>query len=873
MSNFTHVGSAGSALSPSLSTYSVGHYQGTQLGNVGLFLALRHITLKCASKIQRVFKTKPSEEAVTIRRQGYIYRDNLAAVISRLEIEIANLRKNPKAAMEKIEELIAENQKLLGVQERNDFQCYQDELLYERFVRSFNLCANLKPHICEKLKNLLPTLFSRIEELEKKKKAKDSAKTDQKPPQAPAQKVLEAPKLKEKKLQDVANAEAKKAPVTPKEKEELKRTLKDSESSKAEKEWVLELPNVKQKHAQAEPKVQEKKAPADLGERDTKAPKELEAAQVRDERVPPDLKVGQTHREGKITEPTPLENQRVKVAKQQEKIEIDAQRKRDAAQAGGCVSYNLSNLSETDGVILTLPTTGIPVVNSAGPIDGGSIPAYAVGFSGRVIFVYGGPNVTSADLSNPTSTQGLEVEGGEIIEPLRDFNFDGIPGDVAITTYNQVCLLWAPLLNPTNLSALGSKGVVIVGPPNSNFGQCLAYGVDSAGNPILFIGAPSASITGSNDQSGQLFAIYAHAMPWAGIVNASTLSMPAGFVINGTFPGANFGCPLAAGSIFINGTQVPVFAAAAPAFGASANGVVYVGYLQNSTIPRFNFDGTDGFSAAAPSSSDTINIIEVGGALGPGGTPAIVIGINGASGNGFYFLYDPVSAQFSLSALSSPAGLQLSGPIADPLSLAIIDMEMSGNPGIAGGTIVNDQIIFIAGQPNGLSPGLNASNLLPSQGFFVKGPGTVNFGIKMANFGAIRGDGRQALGIISPGQGLSINATLVILFAKNPSPCPVTPSSYSPTVASTPQPSPTGATASATPIGSPLPSVQSPSAFVQPPPSAAGPQPIIIAFGVLIPLLVAGVVVAVIVLKRRKQACFADTSRAAKGPDLALQDL
>ena len=77
------------------------------MGNVGLYLALRHITQKCAAKVQRYFKSKPSDEGIAILREGYIYRDKFAASITRLEIEIGNLRTNPKDAMLRIEKLVA----------------------------------------------------------------------------------------------------------------------------------------------------------------------------------------------------------------------------------------------------------------------------------------------------------------------------------------------------------------------------------------------------------------------------------------------------------------------------------------------------------------------------------------------------------------------------------------------------------------------------------------------------------------------------------------------------------------------------------------------------------------------------------------------
>ena len=123
MSNFTHVGGAFSTAPSvySLPSSAASSYQGSHLGNVGLYLALRHITQQCATKVQRLFKTKPSEEAVAFRRDGYIFRDGFVATISRLEIEIGNLRKNPKEAMAKIEVLVAANQKYLIFQREKIF--------------------------------------------------------------------------------------------------------------------------------------------------------------------------------------------------------------------------------------------------------------------------------------------------------------------------------------------------------------------------------------------------------------------------------------------------------------------------------------------------------------------------------------------------------------------------------------------------------------------------------------------------------------------------------------------------------------------------------------------------------------------------------
>ena len=151
----------------------------------------------------------------------------------------------------------------------------------------------------------------------------------------------------------------------------------------------------------------------------------------------------------------------------------------------------------------------------------------------------------------------------------------------------------------------------------------------------------------------------------------------------------------------------------------------------------------------------------------------------------------------------------------------------------------------------------------------------------MGNLGTIRGDGSQALGIGYIPPGVNSNWTLAILFAKTPSPCPVTP-----TPASTSQPTPGSLPSSAMPTGSQSSSSQTPtasspqtpsllptSAPVQPPQGPSGSQPIIIAFAVLIPLLVGGVVVAIFVLKRKKKACFADKAGGTKKPDLALSDL
>ena len=277
----------------------------------------------------------------------------------------------------------------------------------------------------------------------------------------------------------------------------------------------------------------------------------------------------------------------------------------------------------------------------------------------------------------------------------------------------------------TTVSALGPKVVVIVGPPGSNFGQCLAYGVDGAGNPILFIGAPTASLTASNDQSGQLYGIYTQAIPWGGTLDASNLTMPAGFVVNGTIPQGEFGCPLTAGFMVINGTQIPVFATAAPSPSTSTNVVIYVGYLLNNTIPSFQFNGTDGFSATAGSSSDTLGSIDLGGSLGPGGTPAVVVNIFGASSyavNGrYYLIFEPPSAQFSLTSLTSPAGQQIAGIQGRQMGPAssLIDMVMNGLSGLAS-AFTGNQIAYISGQANGLSTGLNLSDLVPSQGFLSK---------------------------------------------------------------------------------------------------------------------------------------------------------
>ena len=580
--------------------------------------------------------------------------------------------------------------------------------------------------------------------------------------------------------------------------------------------WDLELPKIREKHVHEPLDAKEKRAPQDPIEKAKKAP-DLNVLGV-DDRFQEKLE-SDWNSAGTAKEPSLLDRHRVKGLN-----DIDAQRKafkREAEQTPGCISYEMNNLSPSDGVILQIPAyaNDAPTLSSAGPINGGSIPAYAVcipityapiGYGpGQVIFVYGGPNVTSVDLSNVTSQQGLIIDGtqhydlfGLSIVPLGDFDEDGIVGDVAVSApgIDEVYVLFAPLLNPTNLSALGIKGVTIYGPSNSQFGQCLAYGVDSAGKPLLLIGAPNA-LTGSNVLSGQLYGIYAHAMPGSGTLDASTLSMPAGFVINGTVNGGGFGCPLAAGSMVINGTQIPVFAAAQPSYGNTSPIFIFVGYLQNGTSQPFKFDGTDGFIATYLNSPTTsINSLALGGALGPGGTPALVIGISDSGQGQYYLLYQPSSAQFSLTTLSEPQGRQIFGPQGGDLgsSSALIDMSMSGFVGFAGGFPNNNQIVLISGQPNGISTSLSLSNMTCSQGFFVQGPaGSVSFGDVVANLGVIRGDGREALGITDPDNG---NGILAILFAKTPN--PVSPTPLSPAT-STPQPTPGSLPSSATtPMGS-----------------------------------------------------------------------
>ena len=78
----------------------------------------------------------------------------------------------------------------------------------------------------------MPNLFSRIQELEKQKKAKELAKEVEKEeaakkavqdkssdaPKAQPKSPITAPKSKAMKSQDVANVEEKRAPIAPREK-------------------------------------------------------------------------------------------------------------------------------------------------------------------------------------------------------------------------------------------------------------------------------------------------------------------------------------------------------------------------------------------------------------------------------------------------------------------------------------------------------------------------------------------------------------------------------------------------------------------------------------------------------------------------------
>lgn len=530
-------------------------------------------------------------------------------------------------------------------------------------------------------------------------------------------------------------------------------------------------------------------------------------------------------------------------------------------------NYNLAGLLPSQGFAIN-GLTGDQLgraITSLGDVTGDNITDFAIGApnaapggktaAGRVYIVFGGSNVSSVNLANLTSAQGIIIDGEQANDNLGsaitagDINGDGkndiiigAPTSLSATQrYGKVYVVFGPLQNPINLAGLnGSNGFVISGLGLfDRLGSSLSVGdINDDGIFDLLIGAPTAS-GGNVSLSGQLYGIFGSPDPWPAQFNLNTLNGANGFVANGVNTQDFLGATIATGDLDKDG--IKDFAVAATntnPSGQPAAGTVYVFYGHNGTWSsplNLNLTGTDGFILNGVANDRTGQSLSIGGDLNKDGQIDLVVGCNPGSGLGkVYVVYQrptSVNNPFSLGNINVTNGIVLQGlQPADQFGYSITsaDIDNDGNSDLvigmpsydAGAVRDTGGIVALLGTQNGWQGPVNTTAFNQSLGFMINGiVRNGYFGTVVSNLGDVDNNGYLDVAVSVPYAG---NGTVYILFGQNIPPCTPPPTPV-PTAAPTPPPPPNPAPS---PNGPPTPPpAPTPFAATTPPTLSTTPVP------------------------------------------------
>ena len=374
------------------------------------------------------------------------------------------------------------------------------------------------------------------------------------------------------------------------------------------------------------------------------------------------------------------------------------------------VSYNLAIPDPSKYFTLSgpiSPTSQIGfVIAGIGDVNGDGIKDFAIADpaatapgglvdAGQVWVVFGGPDISSVDLTNLSGSEGFVIYGtqnlglGSTITRLGDFNNDGID-DFAIGAPAPGLQAFVRIvfgnrsLNSTDFNTCNGHNCFTVNGASigDGFGSCLAGGEDISGDkiPDLLVGAPFAG-----GQSGIFYGIFGGRGPWPPLFHLSQLTGPNGFAsLGGMFSEGYLGCPIVMGNFQNN--PIAGFAVA-DASDSGTSDIIYVFNGRNGTWPgllNFTLDGTTaGFSVTGFPDFANPSLI-IGGDFDKDGNPDIIVtsGIQGS----IYDIYHeptPLNTPLNLASLNGVNGGNVLNGEFFSQSIALIDINNDGNLDLA----------------------------------------------------------------------------------------------------------------------------------------------------------------------------------------------
>lgn len=338
--------------------------------------------------------------------------------------------------------------------------------------------------------------------------------------------------------------------------------------------------------------------------------------------------------------------------------------------------YSVSNAGDfnKDGygdVIIGAIDANAPAPNYVGP--------------GKSYIVFGGPNITSSNLSLSTlsNTQGVAIMGanngdqvGYSVSSAGDFNKDtygdiiiGAPGasNVAGTSY---VIFGGPQVGSMNITTLNNQGFSILG---ENSGDKSGFAVSSAGDmngdgfADVIIGAPSAS-----NGAGISYVVFGSSAPSS--ISLSALNNVLGFKILGEASSDNSGCSVSsAGDFNKDGYGDIIIGAKNAGIAAKSPGKSYVIFggpnIGSSDISLSALNSTQGFKILGENTLD-LSGYSVGSAgdFNKDGYGDVIIGApkgNVAYGNTgtsyVIFGHGGTPADIDLSTLKNTNGFKILG--------------------------------------------------------------------------------------------------------------------------------------------------------------------------------------------------------------------